>query len=169
MCNLIDSLLRDFYIIVISLCGIAKKKHSIRLQKFNGSNLIFYCFSYFFLVCRALLDLVFVVDGSGSIEAYGKGNFRRCLNFVRTIVSQFRINNGQTRIGVVLFSSRPRLIFDLRRYRRKSQVLNAISRIRYPRGGTKTGYAMRYSYSRVFRYARRGARKVNRLLFEFLT
>ena len=39
--------------------------------------------------------------------------------------------------------------------------MNAISRIRYPRGGTKTGYAMRYTYSRVFRYARRRARKVN--------
>ena len=122
-----------------------------------------------FLGCRAKIDLAFVIDGSGSIEAYGKGNFQRCLNFVRAIVSQFRINNGQTRIGVVLFSSRPRLIFDFRRYRRKSQVLNAISRIRYPRGGTKTGNAMRYTYYRVFRYARGGARKVNCLLSEFLT
>ena len=105
--------------------------------------------------------MAFIIDGSGSIEAYGRGNFRRCLNFVRAIVSRFRINNGQTRIGIVLYSSSPRLIFDFRRYRRKSQILNAINRIRYPRGGTKTGYAMRYCYSRVFRYARRGVRKVN--------
>lgn len=116
---------------------------------------------YIFSGCRARVDLAFIIDGSGSIEAYGKGNFRRCLNFVRAIVSKFSINNGQTRIGVVLYSSRPRLIFDFRRYRRKYQILNAIKRIRYPRGGTKTGYAMRYSYSRVFRYARRGVRKVN--------
>ena len=115
----------------------------------------------FFLGCRARVDLAFVIDGSGSIEAYGRGNFRRCLNFVKAIVSRFNIANGQTRIGVVLFSSRPRLIFDFKRYHRnKRGVLNAISRIRYPRGGTKTGYAMRYTYSRVFRYARRGARKV---------
>ncbi|XP_078355330.1 matrilin-1-like, partial [Oculina patagonica] len=110
--------------------------------------------------CSARVDLAFIIDGSGSIEAYGKGNFRRCLNFVRAIVSRFRINNGQTRVGIVLYSSRPRLIFDFRRYRRKRQILNAINRIRYPRGGTKTGYAMRYCYSRVFRYARRGVRKV---------
>ena len=115
---------------------------------------------YIFSGCRARVDLAFIIDGSGSIEQYGRGNFRRCLNFVKAIVSKFSINNGQTRIGVVLFSSRPRLIFGFRRYRRKSQLLNAISRIRYPRGGTKTGYAMRYCYSRVFRYARRGVRKV---------
>ncbi|CAH3116452.1 unnamed protein product [Pocillopora meandrina] len=111
-------------------------------------------------VCRARVDLAFVIDGSGSIEHYGKGNFRRCLNFVRAIVSRFNFRGRQTRVGVVLFSSRPRLIFDFRRYRSKGQILNAISRIRYPRGGTKTGYAMRYCYSRVFRYARRGVRKV---------
>ena len=115
---------------------------------------------FIFLGCRAKVDLAFVIDGSGSIEAYGKGNFRRCLNFVKAIVRRFNINNGQTRVGIVLFSSRPRRIFGFNRFRRKYQVLNAISRIRYPRGGTKTGYAMRYCYSRVFRYARRGVRKV---------
>ena len=111
-------------------------------------------------VCRARVDLAFVIDGSGSIEQYGKGNFRRCLNFVRAIVSRFNFRGGQTRVGVVLYSSSPRLIFDFRRYRSKGQILNAISRIRYPRGSTRTGYAMRYCYSRVFRYARRGVRKV---------
>ena len=121
---------------------------------------------YIFSGCRARVDLAFIIDGSGSIEAYGKGNFRRCLDFVRAIVSKFSINNRQTRIGVVLYSSRPRLIFDFRRYRRKYQLLNAIRRIRYPRGGTKTGYAMRYCYSRVFKYARRGVRKVNLFFYK---
>ena len=116
--------------------------------------------SHLIAACRARVDLAFVIDGSGSIEQYGKGNFRRCLNFVRAIVSRFNFRGGQTRVGVVLYSSRPRLIFDFRRYRSKGQILNAVSRIRYPRGSTRTGYAMRYCYSRVFRYARRGVRKV---------
>ena len=117
--------------------------------------------SFFILPgCRARVDIAFIIDGSGSIEQYGRGNFRRCLNFVKAIVRGFNTDNGQTRVGVVLFSSRPRLIFGFRRYRRKNQLLTAISRIRYPRGGTKTGYAMRYTYYRVFRYARRGVRKV---------
>ena len=122
-----------------------------------------------YTACRARVDLAFIIDGSGSIEHYGRGNFRRCLNFVKAIVSKFHIRNGQTRIGIVLYSSSPRLIFGFKRYyRRKRQLLNAISRIRYPRGGTKTGYAMRYCYSRVFRYARRGVRKVNLFFVLFL-
>ena len=123
----------------------------------NGPNELI---SFNYPACRATVDIGFVIDGSGSIEQYGRGNFRRCLNFVKAIVRGFNTDNGQIRVGVVLFSSRPRLIFGFRRYRRKNQLLTAISRIRYPRGGTKTGYAMRYTYYRVFRYARSGARKV---------
>ena len=120
----------------------------------------------FHLVCRSRLDLTFLIDGSGSIEHYGKGNFKRCLNFVRRIVSQFNTDNGQTRVGIVVYSSRPRVILNFRR-RRKRLILRAIKRIRYPRGGTRTGYAMRHCYRRVFRYARRGVRKVIALgLFE---
>ena len=115
--------------------------------------------------CRTRVDLAFIIDGSGSIEHYGKGNFRRCLNFVRAIVSKFNINNGQTRIGIVVYSTRPRLILRFNQYRRnKNKILRRISRIRYPRRGTKTGRAMRYCYNQVFRRARRGVRKVMNLL-----
>ena len=116
------------------------------------------------LVCRSMVDLAFVIDGSGSIEHYGKGNFKRCLRFVQRVVRQFKINSGRTRVGIVLYSTRPRLMFRFSKYnRRKRQLLSAINRIPYPRGWTKTGWAMRYSYSTLFRYARRGARKVNTL------
>ena len=115
-------------------------------------------------MCRSMVDLAFVIDGSGSIEHYGKGNFKRCLRFVQRVVRQFKINSGRTRVGVVLYSTRPRLMFRFSKYyRRKRQLLSAINRIPYPRGLTKTGWAMRYSYSTLFRYARRGARKVNTL------
>ena len=82
--------------------------------------------------CRARVDLAFVIDGSGSIEHYGRGNFRRCLNFVKAIVRRFNRDSGQTRIGVVLFSSRPRLIFRFGQYRRKSTILRVISPNRLP-------------------------------------
>ena len=118
----------------------------------------------FVLVCRSMVDLAFVIDGSGSIEHYGRGNFKRCLRFVQRVVRQFKINSGRTRVGVVLYSTRPRLMFRFSKYyRRKRQLLSAIYRIPYPKGWTKTGWAMRYSYSTLFRYARRGARKVKAL------
>ena len=142
---------------LLSLSRPKMKNAQLSLHTVKESSLL--C-SHLIAACRARVDLAFVIDGSGSIEQYGKGNFRRCLNFVRAIVSRFNFRGGQTRVGVVLYSSSPRLIFDFRRYRSKGQILNAVSRIRYPRGSTRTGYAMRYCYSRVFRYARRGVRKV---------
>lgn len=113
---------------------------------------------YSFKVCQAKLDMAFIIDGSGSIEAYGKGNFKRCLNFVKRLVVSFKISKRFTRVGVVLFSYRARLIFSFNTYSRKRDILRAIDRIRYPRGGTKTGRAISYAQRVLFR-RRRGGRK----------
>ena len=143
--------------VVVIRCSFCLSEDCLGLPCIERTNcLIRYCSA----VCRARVDLAFIIDGSGSIESSGKGNFRRCLNFVRAVVSQFNMRGGQSRFAAVVFSSKPRLIFGFTRYRRKAQILNAINRIRYPRGGTKTGWAMRYTYSRVLRQARRGVRKV---------
>lgn len=115
---------------------------------------------FLFSVCRRRLDLAFLIDGSGSIEAYGRGNFRRCLNFVRRVVASFHISPRHTRVGVVLFASRAWLVFNFRRFRNKHGVLYAISRIRYPRGGTRIGRALRFARYRLFK-RRNNRRKVS--------
>ena len=102
------------------------------------------------LVCRKRLDLALLIDGSGSINAHGRGNFRRCLNFVKRLVASFTISPTQTRVGIVLFSHRAWLIANFRRYRNKQSLLRAISRIRYPRGGTKIGRALRFARYKLF-------------------
>ena len=119
---------------------------------------------FLFSVCRRRLDLAFLIDGSGSIEAYGRGNFKRCLNFVKRVVASFGISPTQTRVGMVLFSSRAWLVANFRSYRNKPSVLRAISRIRYPRGGTKIGRALRFARNRLFR-KRTSRRKVSVIKF----
>ena len=99
-----------------------------------------------------------MVDGSGSIEYYGKGNFRRCLNFVKTMISRFHVSRYQTRVGIVVYSSRPRIVLQFYQTSNRGQVNNVINRIRYPRGGTRTGLALGYA-SRLFRYSK-GRKKV---------
>ena len=111
------------------------------------------------IVCRKRLDLALLIDGSGSINAYGRGNFRRCLNFVKRLVASFSISPTQTRVGIVLFSNRAWLIANFRKYRNKQSLLRAIGRIRYPRGGTKIGRALRFAKHRLFR-KRTNRRKV---------
>ena len=99
------------------------------------------------------MDIVFLVDGSGSIEKYGKGNFKRCLRFVRQMVKSFTVSRKQVRVGIVLFSSRPLLVSRLSGNQRR--LLSQIRGIRYPRGGTRTGRALSYTYRRILQRSRR--------------
>lgn len=98
---------------------------------------------------------MFLIDGSGSIEAAGRGNFRRCIEFVKTMVSSFSVSPLRTRVGVALFSSRTWLILDFHQSRSKATVLRRMSTIRYPRGGTKIGRALNFVLHRLFRRSRR--------------
>lgn len=109
-------------------------------------------FSFRLLVCRARIDLAFVIDASGSV---GRANFRRCLTFVKNMARVFTISRSYTRFAVVLYSSRPSKIFGFNRYLNQRSLLRAIGRIRYTGGGTKTGYALTYTYQRLLRYSRR--------------
>lgn len=77
---------------------------------------------------------------------------------MKRLVVSFKIARQFTRVGVVLFSYKPRLIFRFSTYSRKRDILRAIDNIRYPRGGTKTGQAMSYAQRVLFR-RRRGSRK----------
>ena len=86
---------------------------------------------------------------------YGRGNFRRCLNFVKNMVRSFHISPRHTRVSATIFSSRARRLFSFNSYRTKKQVLAAINRIRYPKGGTKIGRALNY----VRRYVLAGSRR----------
>ena len=67
----------------------------------------------------------------------------------------FTVSRRYTRFAVVLYSSRPSKIFGFNRYTNQRSLLRAIGRIRYTGGGTKTGYALTYTYQRVLRYSRR--------------
>ena len=102
-------------------------------------------------MCKIGIDLGFLVDGSGSIEYQGKGNFARILNLIKSLVSFFEVSKGKSRIGFVLFSSRPIPIFGFRRYSSKVQVLRAIDQVRYPRGGTRIGKALYFTRNYLFK------------------
>ena len=67
------------------------------------------------------------------------------------MVVSFKISKGLTRIGIVLFSFRPRLIFNFNTYNRKRDILRAINNIKYPSGGTRTGLAMSYAQRTLFK------------------
>jgi hypothetical protein len=71
--------------------------------------------------CAAPLDLMFLLDSSGSIEmtSFGgaPGNFRnKMLGFVKEMIPYFHIGhlNNETQVGVVTFSSSPSAVLRIR-------------------------------------------------------
>ena len=76
------------------------------------------------------------------------------------MVRSFVISRRYTRIGAVLFNTRAFKIFGFNSHYTKRGVIRAINGIRYPRGGTRLGNALRYTWIHLFRTNRRKARKV---------
>ena len=64
------------------------------------------------------------------------------------------------RVGIVVYSSRSRLILTFNQNRGVNNVLRTIDRIRYPRRGTRTGAALSFAYSRLLAGARKRSSKV---------
>ncbi|XP_043089040.1 collagen alpha-1(XIV) chain isoform X1 [Puntigrus tetrazona] len=113
-------------------------------------------------VCRAAkADLVFLVDGSWSI---GDDNFQKIVRFLYSTAGALdRIGPDGTQVAIAQFSDDARTEFKLSSYDNKENLLDAIQRISYKGGNTKTGRAMQHVKDSVFSVvggARRGVPKV---------
>jgi len=82
-----------------------------------------------------------VVDDSRSITA---GNFERVKSFLRQIVSRLDIDSGNTRVGLVTFSSTVGTVINLREHSSVASLQSAITSLRYTGGGTDTARALAY-------------------------
>lgn len=65
------------------------------------------------------VDLVFVVDESGSI---GRSNFLRIKNFLSDLVDQLTISSTAFRVGLVKFDKAANTEFQLDRYSQKYDI-----------------------------------------------
>ncbi|XP_069549336.1 collagen alpha-1(XIV) chain [Brachyistius frenatus] len=113
-------------------------------------------------VCKeAKADLVFLVDGSWSI---GDDNFMKITRFLySTMGSLDLIGPDGTQVAVAQFSDDARTEFQLSSHGNKEALLEAIQRIRYKGGNTKTGRAIKHVKESIFTLeagARRGVPKV---------
>ena len=117
-------------------------------------------FLSFLLVCKAKMDLAFVVDASSSV---GRKNFRRLKRFLQRLVSAFSISPRFVKVGIVLYSSRRKVItIPLNRFPTLSQLKRIIWRLPYLRGGTFTGYALEVAKNRLLA---KSSRKKTLLVF----
>ncbi|XP_041373659.1 collagen alpha-1(XII) chain-like [Gigantopelta aegis] len=110
--------------------------------------------------CSAELDLVFIVDTSGSI---GPLNFEKVRDFLTLVVRGLQIGADHVRVGTVSFSSFPYLDFRLTTHHTEAGVIKGINSIMYDAGGTDTALGINMAVNDVFseNYGmRRGSAKV---------
>ncbi|XP_041104554.1 collagen alpha-1(XIV) chain-like isoform X4 [Polyodon spathula] len=100
-------------------------------------------------VCKAAkADLVFLVDGSWSI---GDDNFLKILRFLYSTSGALdKIGPDGTQVAIAQYSDDPRTEFKLNSYSNKETLLDAIQRISYKGGNTKTGKAIKHVKEQIF-------------------
>ena len=97
---------------------------------------------------RCPADIVFVVDESGSI---GRTNFQLVKSFLSQLVGRLDIDSGNTRVGLVTYSSRVGFAFSLNTYSTVPSVQAAILSLNYSRGGTNTARALAYVRTKMLK------------------
>uniref|UniRef100_A0A8D0D6G1 Collagen type XIV alpha 1 chain n=1 Tax=Sander lucioperca TaxID=283035 RepID=A0A8D0D6G1_SANLU len=100
-------------------------------------------------VCKAAkADLVFLVDGSWSI---GDDNFLKIIRFLYSTSGALdRIGPDGTQVAIAQFSDDARTEFKLNSYGDKERLLDAINKISYKGGNTKTGRAIQHVKENIF-------------------
>lgn len=105
------------------------------------------CFQFFSSECREPVDLIFILDASGSIEF---DNFQKMRLFVMDFVEEINVESGDARIGLILFSDNVRLEFHLNQYTNRLDIIEYIQSVPYSRGTTNTAAALQYVGNNMF-------------------
>ena len=101
----------------------------------------------FIPVCGPI-DLVFLLDSSGSI---GKENWPKMLTFVKTMSSKLMVGQDRVRIATISFGNEATLHFGLDSYTTLMETEEAIDLIRWKDQYTNTGEALRVMENQVFK------------------
>ena len=71
--------------------------------------------------CLKKADLVFILDASGSV---GKKNWKKQVDFVISVVSRMKIGPDAVQVGLVIFSTKATVTFELNEHKTAEKVAN---------------------------------------------
>ena len=104
---------------------IRSKIFSIRLLMYDHSDIL--------PGCSEILDMVFVVDASGSI---GLDNWELVIDFINAVIDGFTIGPDDTQVGMVVFSTNARIEFNLTDYLDEGVLKQAVESTAYDAAST---------------------------------
>lgn len=107
------------------------------------------------LACISDLDVVFIIDGSGSIRDANPpdgsfDNWNLLLAFVANVADNLPVSEFNSHVGAVVFSDRGQLLFPLNRYYDKASVKAAIMDTAYPGRNTNTSGGLYIARTQIF-------------------
>lgn len=113
------------------------------------------------------MDLAFLVDSSYNMRRAGRGAFKLLTRYIARMLYSLRISRQDTRVSMVTYASRPRLLFPFNRFSRPSRILSALRGVRLRRGPLRIGRALYHARRYLFRGRRQCGRK--RVLVMFVS
>ncbi|KAJ8290831.1 hypothetical protein GJAV_G00018080, partial [Gymnothorax javanicus] len=107
-------------------------------------------------------DVIFLVDGSGSIEA---DQFQSMIKFMISVVNNTDFGENHTKFATIIYSDSAKISFTLNQYNTKTGVRRAIANLKPPGGGTYTAQGLQYSLDYFEpQYGGRAAEKIPQIL-----
>ena len=88
------------------------------------------------------VDLIFMIDTSGSIRDCNPHGFQLMLDFITNIIQFFTIGFQESLVGVILFSNDATLQFNVKTYTNINDLLTAVYSLPYHGGFTNTAAAL---------------------------
>ena len=108
--------------------------------------------------CENNVDMVFVLDQSGSVGSYNHG---LAIQFILNVIQFFSISLDATRVGFVAFSRYSHIEFELDEYTSAESLANRISNINYRGGATATALGLNDTSLLLNPINNRGARSTS--------
>lgn len=96
----------------------------------------------YYVVCQTNLDLLFLLDQSGSV---GRSNHNLALQFIQAVVNFFEVGGNNTRVALYTFSTGARVDLRFNANLTTQEVVSIIGQIPYRGGWTHTALALNFA------------------------
>jgi uncharacterized protein YegL len=109
------------------------------------------------IACNAQVDVTFVVDSSGSINAANPNNWKSGLTFINTVIDYLAIGPDAVQVAMVMFGTKAQVQFYLDKYTDKAELQAKITSTPYLSQWTNLDAGLKLVWKNIYA-AGRGTR-----------